>query len=210
MMKTLLLAVMMVTVAASAASAADGNIHLGVLGGINLSSATFSPEQGFDLSARNRANLGAFAEFAVTRNLFLEARGMYVQKGVKGTSSEERFTANISMNYLTFPLLLKVKANQASWKPYLVIGGELGFKTSAGANLFNNGRVEEDEDFNDGVKSTDFALDFGGGIEVPGKRVSFIIEGIYSLGLMNLVEVPDADVVSAKTRTFLVNLGVRF
>jgi hypothetical protein len=60
------------------------------------------------------------------------------------------------------------------------------------------------------IKSTDFALDFGGGIEVPGKRVSFLIEGIYSLGLMNLVKTPDTDVATAKTRTFLVNLGVRF
>ena len=210
MKKTLLIGVMMVAVATSSATAEDGNIHCGFLGGFNISSVGFNPEQSYDLSARNRANLGAFAEFAVTPNLLIETRGMYVQKGVKASSSEERFTANISANYLTFPLLLKVKANRANWKPYFVVGGELGFKTSSGASLFAYGQEEQDEDFNDGVKSTDFALDFGGGIEVPGKRVSFLIEGIYSLGLMNLVEVLDPDVTSAKTRTFLVNVGVRF
>lgn len=209
-MKTLLIAAMMVAAAASSAIAADGNIHCGVLGGFNFASVAFDPEQTYDLSARNRANIGGFAEFGVTPNLLIEARGMYVQKGVKATSSEERFTANISANYLTFPLLLKVKANRANWKPYLVVGGELGFKTSSGANLFAYGQEEEDEDFNDGVKSTDFALDFGGGIEIPGNRVSFLIEAIYSLGLMNLVETPENDVAVAKTRTFLVNLGVRF
>ncbi len=97
MMKTLLIALMMVAGAASAATAADGNIYLGVLGGFNFSSAAFSPEQSFDLSARNRANLGAFVEFEMTQNLLLEARGMYVQN--VASAKTRTFLVNLGVRF---------------------------------------------------------------------------------------------------------------
>jgi hypothetical protein len=202
--------VSLVAVATSSAAAED-NLRLGVLGGLNSTTAAVSPVQAYEVSARNRANVGGFVEYAMTPDLSLEARGMYIQKGEKadfGTNQYLRGT--ISIDYLSFPVLLKVKANRLTWKPYLAVGGELAFKTDAKAVLEASGSREEDADFNEGVRSTDFAIDFGGGIEIPSGRVSFRIEGLYSLGLLNLVSTPHNEIESAKTRTFLINVGIGF
>jgi hypothetical protein len=202
--------VAMVAVSASSAAAED-NLRLGILGGLNFSTAAVSPTQAYELSARKRANLGGFVEYAVTPTLSLEARGMYLQKGEKADFGPNQFfRGTVSIDYLSFPVLLKVKANRPTWKPFLIVGGELAFKTNAKAVLEASGLEEEDTDFDAGVRATDFALDFGGGIEIPSGRISFRIEGLYSLGLLNLVAIPEDAVENVKTRTFLVNAGIGF
>jgi hypothetical protein len=209
-MKNFLVIVSLLAAVASSTAAAEDKLHVGVLGGLNFASAALSPEQSYDLAAMNRGNVGGFAEYDMTPNLSLEARGAYVQKGVQTDRSNRGFRGTATIDFVSFPVLLKVKANRAAWKPFLAIGTELALKTSAKAVLQANGREEEDEDFDSGVRSTDFALNLGGGIEIPRGRVSFRIEGLYSLGLVNLVKIPDDQVASAKTRTFLINVGVGF
>ena len=63
---------------------------------------------------------------------------------------------------------------------------------------------------NNELKSTDVALDFGGGIEIPSGRMTVLIEGIYSLGLRNIAVPEEGENGSAKTRTFLFSVGIRF
>lgn len=203
--------VTMVAFSASSAAAAEDDLRLGVLGGFNFTTAAVSPAQPYDVSARNRPNVGGFVEYAMTPSLSLEARGMHVQKGEKADFGPNQFLrGTISIDYLSFPVLLKVKANRRSWRPYLAVGAELAFKTKAKAVLEASGLKQEDADFDDGVRSTDFALDFGGGVEIPSGPISFRIEGLYSLGLLNLVAIPDDEIESVKTRTFLVNVGIGF
>ncbi len=194
------------------ASAAE-NIHFGALGGGNFSTITIDPKTAFDPSATNRANIGGFIEFGLSRNVFLETRGMYVQKGAdaKGRGLEQDFRAEAMANYVTFPVLLKVKHISDLWRPYLVVGPEIGYKTSAKAVVRGPLGVEDDADFDEGVRSMDFAMCLGGGVEIPAGRVSILAEGLYSVGLRNIANVSaDDNITNVKTRTFLISFGVRF
>lgn len=97
-----------------------------------------------------------------------------------------------SWSYLTVPVLLKGKFDAGSgFRPYIVLGPELGLKLSGA-----------------GVKTINFALDFGAGFEVdvsPGYAV--YLTGRYSLGLSNVndtgVAAPDM-----KTRNIHILAGL--
>jgi hypothetical protein len=180
------------------------------MGGLNFAGTAVSPAPPYDLSVGNGANLGGFVEYDMTPSLSLEVRGLYVQKRIQADGPNGAFRGAIAADYVNFPVLLKAKMNRFAWRPYLAVGGDLGFKTSARAVVRMDDWEREDEDFDDGVRSTDFGLNFGGGIEIPRDPISFRIEGLYSLGLANLVAVPDDEPESVKTRTFLVNIAIGF
>jgi hypothetical protein len=203
------LAIAAALVVTSTAEAQDG-IHVGIFGGPNFAAVSFDPDAMFSTSARARAHVGGFVEIGLTPFLSLEGRGIYNQKGVDADDVHGRFNAQVTVDYLSFPVLLKVELGSAVWKPYFLVGPEIGFKTNA-KTLLRSGTAEVDDPFfDDNIESTDFALDFGGGIDFPAERFSFLVEVVFSLGLTNIVVTPNADMASAKTRTLLIHFGIRF
>jgi hypothetical protein len=214
-------AILMVAVAfgPSTVSAAE-KPTFGVVGGLHLTNLAIDPEPtDVGLDSLTRANIGGFAEFDIAPNLLFQARAMYVRKGAR---LEERvedvgIRAETTIDYITVPALLKIRPDTAKIRPYALVGPELGFKTGSRASLSTDppmpmdlvGQVEEElnQQVKDNVSSIDVALDFGGGIEFPARGMSFLVEGIYSLGLRNI----DTDGEGhAKTKTFLFNVGIRF
>jgi hypothetical protein len=146
----------------------------------------------------------------------------YVPKGADLVDFEEEIALRASayIDYVTVPVLFKIQADTTTIRPYAVVGPELGFKVRAGASLSTTASVPGDllrmvetelsDQIKDDTKSTDVALDFGGGIEIPSGRVSILVEGLYSLGLRNIA-IPDAgEEGSAKTIAFMFSAGIRF
>jgi hypothetical protein len=217
-------AVLVAAVLVSTSSASAAEIPtFGVLGGIHLANLALDPDpDDVSLDSLARANIGGFAEFGLAPNLSLQARAMYVRKGARLEQRIEEvdLRAETTIDYITVPVLLKIRADTAKIRPYVVVGPEIGFKTRAGASLSTNppmpmdlvAQVEEElnDQVKDNVSSTDVALDFGGGIEIPARRMSFLVEGIYSLGLRNIATDSEDSEGYAKTRTFLFNVGIRF
>ena len=211
-----------VLITTSSVSAAE-RPSFGALGGLHVANLAVNPDPtDASLDSIRRANIGGFVEFDLGSKISLQARCMYVPKGaaLEDVAEEVDLSARTTINYVTVPVLLKIQADTAKVRPYAVLGPEIGFKTSAGASFSTTSsevreflstlESELEDELNNNLKSPDVALDFGGGIEVPSGRMSFLIEGIYSLGLRNIAVVPEGEEGSAKTRTFLLNVGVRF
>jgi hypothetical protein len=211
-----------VAVCPSTVSAAE-KPTFGVVGGLHLANLAIDPDPtDVSLDSLTRANIGGFAEFGLTPTLSLQTRAMYVRKGasLEERDNEVDIRAETTIDYITVPVLLKIQADMAKIRPYAVVGPEIGFKIRSGASLSTTPPVPRDlldqvekelsDQVEDNVRSTDVALDFGGGIEIPTRRMSFLVEGIYSLGLRNIATDPEDSEGSAKTRTFLFNVGIRF
>jgi hypothetical protein len=209
-------------IATSSVSAAE-KPSFGFLGGLHLANLAFNPDPtDANLDFIRRANIGGLVELGLGPNASLQARCMYVPKGAGLEDLTEEFDlrATTFIDYITVPVLLKIQADTAKIRPYAVVGPELGFKIRAGASLTTTASVPGDilnmaekelsDQIDDYSKSIDVALDFGGGIEIPSGRMSILIEGIYSLGLRNIAIPSEGEDGSAKTRTFLFNIGVRF
>jgi hypothetical protein len=215
-----LLAVTLVSI--SNVSAAE-KPSFGVLGGLDLANLAVEPDPtDATLDSIKRANVGGLVEFGLTPVASLQARCMYVPKGAGLEAVEDGISlqARTVIDYVTVPVLLKLQANTEKVRPYVVVGPEFGFKARASVSLSTSASVpmdilaEVEDELNDQVnnelKSTDVALDFGGGVELPSGRMSILIEGVYSLGLRNIAINSDGEAGSAKTRTFLFNVGIRF
>jgi len=126
---------------------------------------------------------GAFMDWMLAEYFYIQPELLYISKGT-------------SLDYIAVPVLLKAKFDAGSgFKPFIVAGPDVSFRISSAT----------------GIKTLDFALDFGGGFEVevsPG--VSLLATGRYSLGLTNVIDtavVPGGD---AKTRGIHIMGGVGF
>ncbi len=191
--------------------------RVGLLGGFHLSNLDLDPDPAdTDNSFLTRAHIGGLAEFELSPVLSFQARGMYVQKGavLEGDLGNLIGIGETVIDYITVPLLLKFSTDVSNVRPYVVVGPEIGFKTRAKATITDATVLDAGEEFSidlgDEVRSTDVALDFGGGVEIPYKRVVFLLEGIYSLGLKNISVDSEEGDGEASTRTLLFSVGVRF
>ena len=118
--------------------------------------------------------MGAVAEFKLSETISVQPEVLYSTQGVK--SKELGFDADIKLDYITVPFMLKF---------YLVngfnleIGPQLGFLTSAKVEL------EESVEFDvkDSLKNVDVGANLGLGYKFSN---GFIVGARYSLGLINI------------------------
>jgi hypothetical protein len=207
----------------SSVSAAE-RPSFGILGGPHFADLAIDPHP-IDASLASiwRPNIGGFVELGLNRSASLQARCMYVPKGAALEDIAEVVDLNASLvvDYVTVPVLLKLQADTPKIRPYAVVGPEIGFKVGTGAAVSSPTASVPQEAVNmlasnlydqveTGTKSTDVAIDFGGGIEIPSGRFSILMEGIYSLGLRSIAIPAEGEEGSAKTRAFLFNIGARF
>lgn len=188
-------------------AAAEGNsLHFGIQGGLCFGNLSTEPDLiPFDLETVTRGSGGAHVEFGLTGHVFLEGRVTFTQKGAKGTVPGAGLDLRFLIDYVTVPVLLKVKGG-GRLRPFLLAGPEIGFKTGAKVRV-SLGDQSQEEDVDDDVNSTDFSASFGAGLEIPAGKVDVFLEGVYSLGLK---DVSDADDGEVKTRAFVVSAGLRF
>ncbi len=190
----------------------------GLLGGLSLGNIVFDPDRPpVRRSFSTGGGLGAFAEFDLSPTLALQARGMFVQKGVNlsGTLGDGVRGGYLDADYIAVPLLLKYKPDLSGMRPYVMVGPELAFKTRVNATVTDAvflapGEEVSVEDFDNDIDSTDVALDFGAGLEIPSRHVAILIEAMYSWGLKNVDASPEVGESKVNTRTFLINVGIRF
>lgn len=101
------------------ASGVDGQVRVGVLGGLNLSS--YKADEQARHSSRTGAVLGGVVDLDLGNNIGLRLEPMYIQKGGKGedTSTDERATLKSSL--IELPVFLTLGWGEAT-RPYLLVG----------------------------------------------------------------------------------------
>jgi len=88
-------------------------------------------------------------------------------------------------------------------KPFGVVGFALGFVATQ-ETVLKNGEPYPDPDTND----VDFTLDLGAGVDIPAGSLGIVVEGRYSIGLIDIS--PDNSTSSTKTKTWMIMGGVDF
>jgi hypothetical protein len=185
---------------------APTSVELGVAAG-----AAFSKPSGKDATDFTKTYtgvaLGGFVRVGVSRHFAIQPEVQFVQKG--GKQPQSGGTTNVKLSYVEVPVLAVVRFPQASGGqliPHLYAGPALAFKAGCSLGGSGTGKPPSSNCADEGlkVKSTDFSLVFGGGIDV-GRAV---IDLRYDLGLTK----PDdsSPPQDAKNRTFSVLVGWRF
>jgi hypothetical protein len=86
-------------------------------------------------------------------------------------------------------------------------GPYYSIKLSGKLDYSTNGKNSEEQNI-EFLKSSDFGLNFGGGLRISiGARAAISLDARYSLGLANIL---DSDEGSIKTRNFFIIIGFSF
>ena len=201
-------------------------VQLGLQAGANFGNFNLDPEpDGFEISTRTGFLFGGVLFYSFSPILGLQVEPAYVQKGgaVDQSFIEEGSTIKIEQtitaDYIDIPVLLKASFGNGPVKPYLLAGATAAF-------LMGDAKLEVDKVTLDGedvtsqfpsedmeeiieIKSSDFILNFGGGVIIPLGLVNVFIEGQYNLGLSDVNDDPD-DNTEIKTTGIQIKAGVMF
>ncbi|NOT08632.1 MAG: PorT family protein [Gemmatimonadales bacterium] len=190
-------------------AAAQASVTLGLTAGVAFSKfgGQDAAEADFD-KTRTGFAFGGIASLDITRHVALESGLLYAQKGSKIDDGVNKGT--FKLDYLQVPLLLKlrlpVKGGGLSISPHLYGGASLGFE--AGCEITGLGGeaavARPCEEVQAAVKSTDFGLVFGAGLDI-GRA---IIDVRYDFGLSTVDDTTDPD--DTKNRTLYVLVGWAF
>ncbi|MDD4050714.1 MAG: porin family protein [candidate division Zixibacteria bacterium] len=218
-MRRLFMAVALVvlfTVGVSAQQAIPGVTGKGFKLGLALTDiSTDVDELNEFLDVRDAFIGGAFLTYKFDRHFAVQPEILYVSKGAeKGIFI---FNAHWAIDYLEVPILLKYDLlPDRSAHPNLFVGPALGVMLSS-----ELGFLGESIDVTDGMKTIDFSLVFGGGLDYK----HFIFDVRYTVGLANTVDAdkvnelsgaePDdfyylSSAPSLKNRNLSFMIGVRF
>lgn len=178
------LALVALIIVAFAASASAQGMQAGLKGGLNIAKATGDDVP--DEAAWLYSGIGgAFLCYMFNDMFAIQPELLFAMKGWKIEVEDETFKTKL--NYIEIPLLLRLNIpTEGSMTPAIFAGPSIGFLMSAKA---------EDEDIKELLKSTDFGLVFGAGLnhELSEDKGFITYEVRYSLGLATVFDLEEVD-----------------
>jgi len=217
------------------AAAADGDTGLvgkGIKGGLTLVkflgddvdlSDPFDGGPAVSPDFRTGFAVGGYLVVAVASNVSVQPEVLFIRKGAKYKGSGDLYIeelggtvtadweATLTFDYVEIPVLFRITAGSGSdTRPYFLAGPAIAFKTSSKekAKVSAMGQsVELEEDIDEGVKSTDFGVLFGAGLEFPLGSATGLVEARYELGLTSLDDTSDEVDIKNGGFQFLAGFG---
>jgi hypothetical protein len=163
-------------------SFSQGLLGKGVKVGLNMAKLTGDDVQnakyrtGFAAGGYLNFGLGMFA---------VQPEVLFSMQGSKFDVEEN---LEMKLNYIEVPVLLKVGVGLAGpVKPHVLVGPSLGILLSAKAKWQDDGESVEN-DIKDELKSTDFRIVFGAGIDT---MVGLSVDARWSMGMTTLDDAGD-------------------
>ncbi|MCK4413035.1 MAG: PorT family protein [Candidatus Eisenbacteria sp.] len=179
----------------------EKQIYFGIKGGVNMANLSVDPEPDEDFKSRMGIVGGASLSFVISPGMTLDTDFLLVQRGAKVDEKEVEaedglysLKNEIKLSYLSINPMFRFTVQNEGMAPYFMAGPEISFLLSANAEgeeriEYHDGEVEVeewDEDIKDYVKSTDFGLNFGAGLQFPSGNSSIFFEARYYLGLSDI------------------------
>ncbi|HEX9902986.1 MAG TPA: porin family protein [Acidobacteriota bacterium] len=152
---------------------------------------------------------GVGFELSFAPNFALELDLMYAPGGTKFEATSGGVTASETFKgyAISLPMLFKVSFLTGT-TPYVIAGGFLAYTTSQKIIIDVPG-FHDEEDISDDVNRFQGGLIFGGGVEFSLASMKFLVEGRYSLGLLNLFKDPPPG-ESVKISNIFILVGYKF
>ncbi len=166
--------------------------------GINLAKVD---GEGMDTDAKVGLDIAVSADIGVSETFSIQPELHFLQKGYKFNFLGSDLKR--ALNYLEIPVLIKYNlGTQESIAGFILAGPSIGF------GIGYKAKSDGDEDtgsFDDiGLKSTDFSINFGGGVSIPITGGKVVIDARYLLGLANIAD------GEGEIRNRGINLGVSY
>ncbi len=188
--------------------------RFGVKAGFNV--AGLSGDYIIELKSLSGFRFGGFLTLDMAGGLQIQPEAYYTQKGASyeqnGMLWDVPFTmkGKLKLDYIEIPVLVKYVLKTGSLEPFFFAGPYFAFKASAKGEVAMNvgelGTETETEDLED-VKSTDYGVVVGAGLNLPLGQMTLIFDVRYTLGMTNISDVLDE---SVKNGVFSILAGIGF
>lgn len=206
-MRRVVMIMLVMALMLSIGASADARMKLGPKAGVAIASVSGDELEG--LSSKTGLNLGAFVEVPTGANSPIAIRGEVnlINKGAK--EEDGGATLKLNLDYIEVPVLVKYNIPvQGQIAPNLFAGPVVGILTTAKQKYEFDGD-EEELDVKEFLKSTDFSLCLGGGVDIMmGTSGVLTLDLRYELGLTNILD-EDGD-GEIKNNAFIFNVGWGF
>ena len=194
----------------SSGSAQEGSVSLGILAGADVADQSgedaFSPHDRFGFIG------GASATFRFAPRWSVQLDGLFVQKGGKENSDmdPEDIPDEFSVQYVSFPILLKYSLGSGGTHPALFIGPSLAFEVGCTYDAFPDGTSTPVDCTDAGLqtRSPDVGIAFGADVEIPLGSGHLVIDGRGVVGLTSFAESEDG--IDVRNRILALMVGYRF
>lgn len=145
--------------------------------------------------------------FSMGLGLFsIQPEILYVRQG--GRLEELPDWMEDRVDYIQVPVLLKIHVIPGPISP-MIYGGPYGAYLVSAKGVSFIGGTTETVDIKDQIKSTDYGLVFGGGIDFRLPVIKLSAEVRYNLGMANVAKNTDPG-MSVKTKSLMVLVGIGF
>ncbi|MEN6311933.1 MAG: porin family protein [Acidobacteriota bacterium] len=181
----------------------SGAANVGIKGGFALSNLRFS-NAGEVGTLSNLSSMVGGVSLGMNLGLFcIQPEILYVRMGAKQVY--DSVSAETHLDYVQVPLFLKINVMPGPVSPMIYGGGYGSYLLSAKGVI-----AGESQDIKDEVKSTDYGLVFGGGVDFKLAVVKLTAEIRYNLGLANIAKNPDPVTLTVKNKSLMFLVGVTF
>ncbi len=209
--KTLLAVVLLC--GGSLSTALAQGVSLGVVGGLNQSSASSDIDQDL-LLTRTGFNVGAVLAFESASPVGFQLGASYTAKGFDLETGTPDVSGRVKITYVEVPLLVvtTIPTGPAiSVSPRIFGGGAVGFKTGCdvvASGMGTSVSIPCDAGGGTLLKTVDVGAMFGGGLMIGAGSVSVVLDAAYTLGLVNIDDTGGPDKLKNKNLSF--SIGVVF
>ena len=189
--------------------AAGVNIDLGIKGGISLAKYKSSDtgEAPFNLV---QPVFGVFATFYLTKSIAIQPEIYLLTQGGMDTYDDlvDIWKYKSFYRYIHVPVLAKVRLiKKGKFMPILFAGPAVDVLLSAHDKTYKNGELNNDFDIKPFLKSTNFSLVFGGGLEFMMNKLMLVLDIRYDMGLADISEFAGDDTLKTRALMFMVGVG---
>ena len=187
-----------------------GQPYIGVFAGGNLSKLNGDQPQYASYKNLFGANAGIHLDIKVGKLVWLSLQPSYSQQGTKISyniygKEEPVDSIQISLNYFSLPLLVKVQSTNERW--YAVGGLEAGYLLDKKLSSHDT-----EYEFENNIQEWNLAAHFGVGHRIPLGFPILFIELRYIQGLVNLTDEPveKSYIPRVKNKSFTFLVGTEF
>ena len=200
----------------SCASVSAQGLTAGLKAGVSIANlhgddVKLAEELGIEFSSKIGLCAGGFITYALNDMFAVQPELLFTMKGSKAEGEVEGEPAKLTMklNYLEIPVLAKLSIpTPGDVRPSLFVGPSLAIKLTGKAKV--ESAVESEEADIEGLKSTDFGLVFGGGIDFALGQGKLTVDARYTLGLTTTREPEEGDEIDIKNGVISLMVGYSF
>jgi hypothetical protein len=189
--------------------AAGVNIDLGIKGGWSLTNIKLSSDA-WAHEGLNEPIVGAFLAFNLSKSFAIQPEVLYLSVGAFQEAEVEGDLLRLAYSYyyIHVPVLAKLHlVNSGKIRPVIFAGPAVGFLTAFKERSYVNGDLSMENDISELIKSTNFSVVFGGGMEFRLAKLLLLLDVRYDLGLSDVNKSGDG---FTKTRALIFMAGLGF